>query len=400
VRPSLDHTLRYREYATGHSGRLYRESDTHFVSGDAFSNREPVVLHVRFHTNDAGVADSLSWVPRGQVAQRATRIGRERQVAFTSDGTRLTGRLHLPDGPPPYPAIVLVHGSGEQPGSTWFYNGDFMVAHGIAVLAYDKRGTGESGGRFTFDFLQLARDAAAGVAFLRTQPEIRAEHVGLSGYSQGGWVAPLAASLSQAAFVLVSYSMIESPRYEARMEMRALLEKHGVQAPALRGADSLIAAAVEIVASEFENGWEEFSALESRYDDAPWRSYLADTPVGQLMKYPAWLVKLIGRRKLPRGLRWDYDSTALLDTLDIPMTWFLGGQDESAPNALTIQKLERMQASGLPRKLMLFENAAHGMVVFDQDGQRVVTGYAPTYFRAEVRAAQHWIAAAPDPDLE
>ena len=388
VSRSVDGTLRYRVYETGDSGRLYPDGDNTYVSGEGFSNREPVRLTVRFKAGEDATAQALEWEAQNNAPVPGARVGRERLLRIESDGVQLFARLQLPDSAPPYPAVVLVHGSGDSPGTEWLFNSDFFVANGIAALTYDKRGTGRSGGEFTFDFEHLARDAVAAVDRLHEEPEIDAQRVGLSGYSQGAWVAPLASSMSDSiAFVVVNYGMIESPAEEARLEMRQLLVDADVAAADLADAEQLIAAAVHLVANEFRTGWQEFDAMKKKYGDSEWMTYLKGTPVDQLVSYPKFLVKLLARRRLPRGLAWDYDSTSLLATSNTPMVWLLAGEDRSAPNEQTIAKLRAFENDGKPIELIVFDDADHGMVIFEElRGERVVTGYAPGYFQAEVAA--------------
>jgi hypothetical protein len=272
----------------------------------------------------------------------------------------------------------------------WFYNGDFFLAHGFAVLTYDKRGTGRSGGDFTFDFQRLARDAAAAVDVLAARDDVDASRIGLSGYSQGGWVAPLASSMTDHAhFVLVSYGMIESPFQEARLETLDHLQRRGVEGRDLQAADTLVTAAVRAVATHFGDGWEGFQEAKDRYGHAAWRDQLAGTPVHDMLRYPGWIVKLLGRRKMPPGLDWMYDSTALLERSDTPMAWCLGTEDRSAPNDGTIAILRRLIDAGKPYQLHLFEGADHAMLLFeeDEDGERTYTGYHPDYWRTEVECA-------------
>ena len=381
-------TLRYRIYETGDSGRLYPDGDNTYVSGEGFSNREPVRLTVRFQAGEDETAEALQWEVQDSEPIPAMRVGYDRFLQIDSDGVQLFARLQLPDGAPPYPAVVLVHGSGDSPGTEWLYNSDFFVANGIAALTYDKRGTGRSDGDFTFDFEQLARDAVAAVDRLLEEPEIDARRVGLSGYSQGAWVAPLASSMSDSvAFVVVNYGMIESPAVEARLEMRQLLIDANVTDADLADADQLIAAAVNLVANELSSGWQEFDAMKKKYRNSEWLDYLAGTPVDQLVSYPKFLVRLLARRRLPRGLPWDYDSTTLLAASNTPMVWLLAGDDRSAPNEQTIPKLRALESDGKPIELIVFENADHGMVTFEElNGERVVTGYAAGYFQAEIAA--------------
>jgi dienelactone hydrolase len=386
IRRSADSTLRYRFFEDGATGRLYDTGDDEFVSGPGFSARGPVNLSVEFVTDELGTARKLNWAKDDAPVQTATRIGTERTVWIESNGARLHGRLHLPDAEPPFAAVVLVHGSGDAAGTEWFYNGDFFVANGFAVLAYDKRGSGRSSGTFTFDFQKLADDAIAAVEFLAVQPEIDAARIGLSGYSQGAWVAPLAASRSDdIRFVLVNYGMIESPAEEARLEMRQLLLDAGIAGSDLDDADELIRAAVAVVASGLESHWDEFEALKHEYGNAHWLQHLDGTPVGRLVSYPRWFAKLIGKGLLPRDLPWYYDSVDVLEHSDVPMAWLLAGEDRSAPNAGTIAILDDLIARSKPYSLTVFPDADHGMVTVTREGNDVTyTGYVANYFRQEV----------------
>jgi len=386
IRRSAEQTLRYRVYEDGASGRLYATDDGGFVSGEGFSIREPVVLRIDFTTNEQGLAETLRWSYRDEAALTAKRIGREQDVWIDSGGTTLYGRLHLPDGDPPFAAVVLVHGSGDAPGTEWFYNGDFFVANGFAVLTYDKRGSGRSDGEFTFDFKQLADDAGAAAAFLSEHTEIDSSRIGFAGYSQGAWVAPLAASRHDTIrFVIVNYGMIESPAEEARLEMRQLVIDGGVAGEDLEAADELIRAAVDVVASSFESGWPRFEELKRQHRNSDWIGHLDGTPVGSLVSWPKWLVKMIGKSRLPQGLDWDYDSNELLHNSDVPMAWLLAEEDRSAPNEQTIATLRSLIGQGKPYSLTVFPDSDHGMVTFTEDnGEITYTGYAPGYFQAEV----------------
>ena len=83
----------------------------------------------------------------------------------------------------------------------------FLVRRGVAVLGYDKRGVGGSTGDWkTESFDDLASDAMAAYAYLRTRPEIDRSQIGLLGLSQAGWVMPLAAVRAQGVAFLISIS--------------------------------------------------------------------------------------------------------------------------------------------------------------------------------------------------
>ena len=124
----------------------------------------------------------------------------------------LAGTLTTPKGPGPFPAALLITGSGPQDRDEallghkpFLILADALTRRGIAVLRVDDRGTARSTGTFqgatSRDF---ASDAAAGVAFLREHPKIDPSRVGLIGHSEGGLVAPLVAAGSKdVAFVVL-----------------------------------------------------------------------------------------------------------------------------------------------------------------------------------------------------
>lgn len=79
-----------------------------------------------------------------------------------------------------------------------------FVELGVAVLTYDKRGVGQSGGAYVGrqnaseqNLSLLARDVVAGVSYLRERPDIDGDQIGLWGVSQAGWIIPIAATLAR-----------------------------------------------------------------------------------------------------------------------------------------------------------------------------------------------------------
>ena len=139
---------------------------------------------------------------------------REEDVAFDNpaDHDRLAGTLTLPSGRGPFPAVVLVAGSGpntrDEPilgHRIFLVLADHLTRQGLAVLRYDKRGVGASTGDYakatTRDF---ADDVVAAMAYLRSRPEIDPARVGLIGHSEGGLIAPMVAAREPStAFVVM-----------------------------------------------------------------------------------------------------------------------------------------------------------------------------------------------------
>ena len=80
---------------------------------------------------------------------------RNEPVTFHNGDVTLSATLFLPDDGQRHPAVVLFHGSGPEPRNSMM--GAWFARHGVAALAYDKRGVGESTGDFrTVSFTDLA----------------------------------------------------------------------------------------------------------------------------------------------------------------------------------------------------------------------------------------------------
>ncbi len=135
----------------------------------------------------------------------------EEEILFRNGDIELAGTLTLPRGPGPFPAAVLVTGSGPQNRDEELFGfrpfkviAEHLARRGIATLRYDDRGVGGSSGSVaaatTSDF---AEDALAAIARLDEDPRIAEGRVGILGHSEGGVVAPLAASRSDRVAFLV-----------------------------------------------------------------------------------------------------------------------------------------------------------------------------------------------------
>ncbi len=138
---------------------------------------------------------------------------RDEEVTFENRKARvkLAGTLTLPVGEGPFPAVVLLTGSGPQNRDEEVFShrpflviADHLTRQGIAVLRFDDRGVGASTGEFskatTGDF---ADDAIAGVEYLMTRKGIDPKRIGLLGHSEGGMIGPIAATRCSGVAFLV-----------------------------------------------------------------------------------------------------------------------------------------------------------------------------------------------------
>jgi pimeloyl-ACP methyl ester carboxylesterase len=149
-----------------------------------------------------------------ETAVRSTSATAADSTFASADGVRLAYSVDLPAGKGPFPAVVLVHASGEVTRQSMTPFARQFTAHGWAVLRYDKRGVGQSGGVYSSVGVRnsevmiatLAEDAAAGLRKLASLPNIDVSHVGFAGASQAGWIIPpalVAESKARFAVILV-----------------------------------------------------------------------------------------------------------------------------------------------------------------------------------------------------
>ena len=238
-------------------------------------------------------------------------------VRIPAGEVTLAATLYRPAGSQgDLPAVVLSHESGPQTRDQNGFWTNVALQAGLAVLVYDKRGTGQSTGRVakwnvddTPQIISgLASDLAHATRWLQTQPGIRKDQIGMMGGSQAGWVIPLAASRVPNVRFLIIGSGVPLPTGAEDVHSRAL------------------------------------SALG--YDDeskAPLKAILA--------------ADAVTRSRSPyRG----YDPTAALEALKMPVLWTFGLYDGVIPTRQSIERIRDMRANGrLNHDIHIFENGNH-----------------------------------------
>jgi pimeloyl-ACP methyl ester carboxylesterase len=191
---------------------------------------------------------------------------REQEVTFRNDaaGISLAGTLTLPRGEGAFPAVVLMSGSGPQDRDEalmghkpFLILADHLTRAGIAVLRYDDRGIGKSGGNFaTATHRDFASDGRAAFQYLKTRPEIDSKRIGLLGHSEGSVYAPLIARDSPDVAYVVLLAGVGVP-------VRALLDRQAAdilkasnlpyeKTPALNAIDDQLYAGLRTIKGETE----------------------------------------------------------------------------------------------------------------------------------------------------
>ena len=206
--------------------------------------------------------------------------------------------------------------------------GYLFVARGFAVLSYDKRGVGKSTGNWReASFEDLADDAVAAAKFLQARTDIAANQIGFWGLSQGGWIAPLAASrFPDAAFAIALSGGGLSPAETELFDTEYELTKAGYAANEISDALAFQKLKNEIIASPTSNAkWDEYAKARAiakdkkwfrhpgldvwgpeRRDDPFWtnmrRSYVYD-PAPTLRASKAPLLAIFGELDTPEGVK-------------------------------------------------------------------------------------------------
>ena len=126
-----------------------------------------------------------------------------------NENIELAGMLFLPEGEGPFPIAIVIHGSGpSRRNSVWYLSvAKHLQDNGIAVLLPDKRGCEKSKGKWVgADFDKLATDATSAIKYIQNQNGINFSIIGLIGMSQGGWIAPVAATKTEDVSFVASIS--------------------------------------------------------------------------------------------------------------------------------------------------------------------------------------------------
>lgn len=188
-------------------GRVSADGQQISASWEQGGRTAPLLLK-RTAAGNAAAALRRPQEPKAPLPYRAE------DVTFPNAGAsiRLAGTITVPPGKGPFPAVVLVSGSGPQDRDETIFGhhpfrvlADYLTRRGFVVLRYDDRGVGQSGGsQATYTTADGVTDAQAALAYLRQRPEVQAGKTGLIGHSEGAMIGLLAATQPQPPAFLVS----------------------------------------------------------------------------------------------------------------------------------------------------------------------------------------------------
>lgn len=283
----------------------------------------------------------------------------EKEVTYLSGEIKLAATLLTPKGSGPFPAVVVIHGSGTSTRSNAWTSAyaDALVKRGVAVLHPDKRGSGKSAGNWlTASFLDLADDAIAGVELLRKDPRIDKSRIGVIGFSQGGHIAPAAATRSSSVAFVISVSASVVPMMEQIMdEVEMAAERAGLSKQQIDIVNDVNRKAIDAALSG-ESPQEYLDALAAAKSGP-----LKGNPV--IEKFPTdpdhpsrTFVSSIG----------NFDPIPYWTKTTVPILFVYGGADTQIRIRKSIDRIDdTLGKAGRNYTLLLFRKNGHG--IFRED---------------------------------
>lgn len=276
-------------------------------------------------------------------------------VTLANGVVKLSGTLTIPEGPGPFPAVIMITGSGTQNRDEEIFGfklfrviADHLSRQGIAVLRCDDRGLGAQGAYGLDTSADFAADVVAQAAFLRGRPEIDPQRVGLFGHSEGGIIAPLAGGSDRFAFmVLMAGTSVKGEE--------VLLEQIGLIARADGSSEAEIAEAISqqkrvfklmgtpegekeierLIAVEARKGLEKMTP-EQRKAVADPEAYVQNVVRAQALVFKSpWFRSFLA-----------YDPAPALAAVKCPVLALFGGKDMQVAARQNLPVMERAFKKG------------------------------------------------------
>lgn len=296
----------------------------------------------------------------------------ERDVTFNNDSIKLAGTLSIPNGEVPFPGVVLLTGSGPENRDEEVYGfkifkviADHLATNGIAVLRFDDRGVGESGGEYQgANTLDFADDAIAAFKFLEKQAEIDKSKSGMLGHSEGGIIATLAnKKLEGVDFIVFMASTAVSGDKIINYQIKAYSEKEGLSDEMIN--QTLLVQNMAYEAARRDSGFEaveeeikKMTLQEVENMSEEERKYISDPE--QYAKYKARMTMMQVKTPWFKFFT-SYDPAKDIEDIKCPVLVLFGGKDKQVPVELNKEPMENaLMADGLKNfKTVVFPDANH-----------------------------------------
>jgi pimeloyl-ACP methyl ester carboxylesterase len=300
---------------------------------------------------DAAIQARRPQTPQAPFPYTATEV----MIPTPTEGVQLGATLTMPAGEGPFPAVVLISGSGPQDRNQTIFEhqpfwvlADYLTRQGIAVLRYDDRGVGQSTGPFqTATSKDFAIDAEAAFAYLQQQKGVDPKRVGLLGHSEGGMIAPMVAVANKS----VSFTVLMAPPVIPISQLMVLQNKVLGQQMGLNDNQLAINEKINAGAYQIVQQYEEPDQLEAQLK-------LFFTSVVQSQGVPSDQIETVIRPQVQSLMNpWfryfiKYDPKINLLQLEVPTLFLFGKLDRQVTyeeNSLAANQIakqnEKMKAT-------------------------------------------------------
>lgn len=325
-------------------------------------------------------ADTLKTAEHGVLNKRNIKVTPTR---FVVDGVNLAGQLIEPESANEKSTLIIyAHGSEENGWLEQASDPYQMVARGISVFVYDKRGTGRSEGLYSQNFPQLAKDLVAASKEAKKLAQGRFSRFGLVGLSQGGWIAPLAAEKSKADFIAIGYGLVVDILEEDAAQVELELQQAGYSSDVIAKAKTVTNITALVATSGYKQGLEELDTIRKQYANEAWFSGIKGGFSGVILGMSSDELRRNGIPMFDRlNIDWSLVPMDVLRQVKVPQLWILAGEDREAPIAKTIDRLKTLRNDGQAIQIQVFPNTDHGMWEFNEQSSgarqytKVTAGY-------------------------
>ena len=241
----------------------------------------------------------------------------KQDIIINSEGVNLAGTIYKPKNA--YASVVVVHGSGQETRMTEF--AELLANNGISVLTYDKRGVGKSGGVYagpevgtinvdSLNINLLAKDALAALNKIKNYSN--GTPIGLLGFSQAGWIIPIAANNNPLVNFMVLFSC---PTITSLEQLRFQFYTNG-------NTDFWVNHTEEDTRNHIKNDSDRYQFIST-------------------------------------------DPKVALRNISAPSLWLFGEKDIQIPVKLCIEQINTLKSEGKPFEYTLFSNLGHNTAFTD-----------------------------------
>ena len=241
----------------------------------------------------------------------------KQDIIINSEGVNLAGTIYKPKNA--YASVVVVHGSGQETRMTEF--AELLANNGISVLTYDKRGVGKSGGVYagpeagtnnvdSLNINLLAKDARAALNKIKNYSNDTP--IGLLGFSQAGWIIPIAANNNPLVNFMVLFSC---PTITSLEQLRFQFYTNG-------NTNFWVNHTEEDARNHIKNDSDRYQFIST-------------------------------------------DPKVALRNISAPSLWLFGEKDIQIPVKLCIEQINTLKSEGKPFEYTLFSNLGHNTAFTD-----------------------------------